>query len=174
MKIIRVRHEEHFTVIRNRTLRDSRLSFKATGLLAYLLSLPDGTTMSRQELAKVKRDGQDAVMTALRELRNAGYIEHEKVQDEYGIWRTETTVRECPKSPATGPTVAGKSSNGYGESVAGKSRSKGRSTNVRNGARAAVPVARLCGLCSEPASLSTLHGTWLCDAHFRAQRRADA
>ena len=40
--IIRViRHEQNFTVIDNACQRDLTLSFKATGLLAYLLSMPD-------------------------------------------------------------------------------------------------------------------------------------
>jgi hypothetical protein len=166
MKIIRVRHEDHFTVVRNRTIRDPRLSFKATGLLAYLLSLPDGATVSRAELVKAKTDGQDSIMTALRELKAAGYIEHEKVQDEYGMWRTETTIREVPEgqpkqplrgNPATVPL--------RGNPAAGFSRSKGRST-LRDGARAAVPSVARCHVCEETATLQTLHGSWLCDSHF--------
>jgi hypothetical protein len=73
--IIRViRHETNFTVIDNACLRDCTLSFKATGLLAYLLSMPDEWTPRRDQLAEVKTDGVASIRAALAELTAAGYL----------------------------------------------------------------------------------------------------
>lgn len=98
MRVIRVKHEAHYTMIRNKTLRDSRLSFKARGLLTYLLSLPDQTTVNREDLSKFGTEGEYAVRTALQELVKFGYIEHERVRGERGTWLTDTVVRECPSA----------------------------------------------------------------------------
>lgn len=99
--IIRVEHRDHFTVVRNQTLRDSRLSYKATGLLAYLLSLSDDSTLSREHLTDAKNDGARSVRSALKELTDCGYIEHRTVQNERGRWTTEATVYERPKRNRT-------------------------------------------------------------------------
>lgn len=104
MKVLRVRHDTHYTVIRNQTLRDSRLSFKARGLLAYLLSLPDQATVNREDLARYTTEGEYSIRTALRELVRAGYIEHERIRGERGRWITETIVRERPAAEGRKPT----------------------------------------------------------------------
>jgi hypothetical protein len=126
--IIRVAHREHFTVIRNKTLRDSRLSFKARGLLAYLLSLPDDTSLDRRRLEGAGPDGAHAIRMGLQELTNAGYLRHEKRQDELGRWRTEATLYEVPKAPRTG---GGKSATGMRLSAVGKSATKSRSNKEK-------------------------------------------
>lgn len=71
------------------TAQDERLSFMARGVLAYVLSLPDGWEFSieriaRSCMAKVKGSGREAVTSAMRELEDAGYrrVVHER--DEAG------------------------------------------------------------------------------------------
>jgi len=102
--IIRVKHEKNYTVISDHSLRDDRLSFRATGVLAYLLSLPDGTELSGVRLVAAKAEGRDAVYTALKELQDAGYLLRTKRQDETGHWYTSCTVRELPGNP---PPITG-------------------------------------------------------------------
>ena len=80
MTIVRApRQPERFTRISNETIDDARLSFKALGLLAYILSKPDHWNVSREHLATTHADGQASVRSALRELRTAGYIVVETV-----------------------------------------------------------------------------------------------
>ena len=166
--IIRVEHKEKYVSVRNKTIRDRRLSYKATGLLVYLLSLPDDATVDRAALARSKRDGQDSVMTGLRELADAGYIEYRKVQDERGRWKTEATVREAPRRPDTG---AGKTSNGDGETGAGKSRSRSSTFKDQRGAAdrtpagSSAPPKYLCAACGAESGYMRADGTWLCDEH---------
>jgi len=53
---------------------DNRLSWKAVGILWYLLSHPDGWRFYRADLISRHTDGKDAVQTGLRELRDYGYL----------------------------------------------------------------------------------------------------
>ena len=68
-------HETSYTVIQNATLCDSRLSWKARGLLAFLLSKPDGWTVIVTALVREAPDGKRAVMAGLDELEQAGYLQ---------------------------------------------------------------------------------------------------
>lgn len=98
--ILRVEHAGHFTAVRNKTLRDSRLSFKARGLLAYLLSLPDGSSVGYRALEEASPDGQFAIRSALNELVLAGYIQRRRFQGKQGTWFAENVVREQPMTEA--------------------------------------------------------------------------
>lgn len=84
--IVRNPHRELFTRIDNRSLRDPRLSWKATGVLAYLLSLPDNWEVNLEHLSKAKKkaSGRAATRDALLELEGFGYIKKDKVRDVSG------------------------------------------------------------------------------------------
>lgn len=72
--IVRVkRHENNFVMIDNRPLCDVRLSWKARGLLAYLLSRPNNWKVNSNHLSSISTDGPLAVQTGLKELQQAGY-----------------------------------------------------------------------------------------------------
>jgi hypothetical protein len=93
-----------FVQIENSTVRDPRLSFKATGLLAHLLSLPQGSKLGSVELAKSRPDGRVAIQTAYRELREHGYVTQEKVRADGGKWKTVTHVYEVPPNAENLPS----------------------------------------------------------------------
>ncbi|MDF2712231.1 MAG: hypothetical protein K0R62_7883 [Nonomuraea muscovyensis] len=65
---------DNFALIANGALRKSTLSFRARGLMAYLLSLPPGWKTSIRQLAEQGTEGRDAIATALNELIEAGYV----------------------------------------------------------------------------------------------------
>jgi hypothetical protein len=96
--IIRAERAGHFTVVRNSTLRDSRLSFAARGLLAYLLSHPDDWRVSTLDLINKSPAGRDAVHSILKELKKHGYLRRKRVQGERGKIVWETVVYEMPPS----------------------------------------------------------------------------
>ena len=73
--IVRNPNRDHWTVIDNQSLRDEALSWQATGMLAYLVSLPDDWRVNIEDLCNRKRDGRTATRSALNELAAAGYIE---------------------------------------------------------------------------------------------------
>ena len=96
------RPDRGWTEIQNDTIRDARLTFRSRGVLARLLSNSDGWRMTAHELAaESPGEGRQAILTALRELREAGYIVQTRRQGENGRWRTETVVYDTPQA-ATG------------------------------------------------------------------------
>lgn len=96
-----------FTVVDNALLNDSSLSWKATALLAYLLSKPDDWSVYRRQLAGAKKDGIASVDSGLRELINAGYMVRELVRDTKGrIVGTRCRYASTPVFAAARPIEA--------------------------------------------------------------------
>lgn len=95
--IIRIQKRSNpFVQIDKTCLDDGALSFKAKGILAFLLSKPDGWTTSAEALSNVGPDGRDATLSGLKELEESGYLEREKSKDENGRWVWDQTVYEVP------------------------------------------------------------------------------
>ncbi|OOL29420.1 replication protein [Rhodococcus rhodochrous] len=91
------RRADHFTILSNAVLNDERLSFRARGILIWLLSKPaDWRTRSEAIAEQSPREGREAIRTAMRELAELGYLVREKVQNERGQWATIQTVYEVP------------------------------------------------------------------------------
>jgi len=83
-------------VLPNEVLRDCELSYRARGVLAYLLSHPPDWSTSSDRIAAQGREGRDAIRTALRELHDAGYLQLVREQDQYGYWSTDYLVTDNP------------------------------------------------------------------------------
>lgn len=97
--ILRIQKRENpYAQIDNRALNDSRLSWRARGILAYLLSKPDNWQVVIEDLIKQSPDGRDAVRSGMRELTKAGYLELVAKQDESGRMQgKEYILYETPK-----------------------------------------------------------------------------
>lgn len=96
--IFRIHHERAYTVVSNGTIRDDSLSFKATGMLVFLLSMPDDWRPNRTHLAKVKTDGDASVRSAIAELEQAGYVVRQREQLSNGTFEWQYHVYEQPQS----------------------------------------------------------------------------
>jgi hypothetical protein len=100
-RIHRARETTHFTVLANQVLRDPRLSYRATGILARLLSEPPDSVINSAALATERpgKEGRDALLAALRELERAGYLTRPRWQDGRGRWHTDWIVSSVPVLP---------------------------------------------------------------------------
>lgn len=97
MSTIRVAKRKRFTTISRETLNDGRLSFRARGILVWLLDKPDDWTTSADAIASQGLEGRDAVRTALTELESCGYLIRNKDRDKKtGVWTTKWVVHEVP------------------------------------------------------------------------------
>lgn len=70
----RMRFERDYTQLPNRWLRDERLSFRARGLLAMLMSHEPGWKVTLKSVAGATPEGIDAMRTAVAELERYGYL----------------------------------------------------------------------------------------------------
>lgn len=83
MPLVRGHHtfDNHFTQIPNDWVRDSRLSFKARGLLVLLMSHSPGWNMSVRSIAKANGTGIDTIKSAVKELEQFGYLARSESQN---------------------------------------------------------------------------------------------
>lgn len=72
--IFRIEHTSEFTIIANKSLQDTELTWAATGLLSYLLSLPDDWTVNINDISKRKETSKYEVRKLLNELIRKGYV----------------------------------------------------------------------------------------------------
>ena len=109
MAVFRIERTRDYTVMSNHHLRNKALSLKSKGLLSMMLSLPDDWNYTTRGLAKICKEGVDAIGGALRELEGAGYIVRHQLRDRQGrISDTEYVIYEQPQLPETpGPDTAG-------------------------------------------------------------------
>jgi hypothetical protein len=98
MAVFRIERTRDYTVMSNHHLRNANLSLKAKGLLSMMLSLPEDWNYTTRGLAKICKEGVDAIGAALRELEAAGYIVRHKLRDSQGrISDTEYVIYEQPQ-----------------------------------------------------------------------------
>lgn len=71
-----------FMVVKIDFLRDKRLSAKAMGVLAFMLSCSEEWDYSINGISKCMADGRDAVRSAVKELEELGYVRRETVKSE--------------------------------------------------------------------------------------------
>ena len=102
MAVFRIERTRDYTVMSNHHLRDKALSLKSKGLLSMMLSLPEDWNYTTRGLAKICKEGVDAIGGALRELESAGYIIRHQMRDRQGrISDTEYVIYEQPQPKAS-------------------------------------------------------------------------
>lgn len=99
MSVYRVNKTRDFTVMGNTHLRDKNLSLKAVGLLSKMLSFNDGWQFSTRGLAALCKEGPDAILSALKELEENGYLVRHRGRDDKGrMVSTEFDIYETPQA----------------------------------------------------------------------------
>jgi hypothetical protein len=118
MPLIRGHHafDDQFAQIPNAWLRDARLSLKAIGLLAQIMTHSPGWNMSINSLASRNNVGKDQIRTAIAELEECGYLTRQQSREDgrfaETVWRTsdpsdlpssENPTSENPTTKNTNP-----------------------------------------------------------------------
>lgn len=111
MSIRRTKRKDKFTIIDNRVF-GSGMSFRAIGVLTFLLSKPDEWVVSVSHLVKTTKEsanklGRDSVYSILKELQDLGFVQRIQVRDNDGkIKGTEYVVYDSPQPLTSKPYTA--------------------------------------------------------------------
>ncbi|MEU3742919.1 hypothetical protein AB0E78_38425 [Streptomyces sp. NPDC032198] len=139
MTILRRHLTTGFTVVPTAALEDARLSFRARGVLAFLISKPDAWKVRAESIASAGKEGKEAIKTALRELKDLGYYRvvtermadgtlgritevydtaQEWAAEEYRELEAQRVARRLRKRLDQGGQAAGKEPSGVGQAEA--------------------------------------------------------
>jgi hypothetical protein len=93
MPLIRGHHtfDDQFVQIPNAWMRDNRLSLKARGLLAQIMTHREDWSLSINRLAQDNGEGKHAIRAAIAELEKFGYLVRDQINDKrFGeaVWVT--------------------------------------------------------------------------------------
>lgn len=96
MSVFKIEKNKNYTVMSNYHLRDKNLSYKAKGLLSFMLSLPDNWDYSLNGLCSISKEGKDGIRSILKELQENHYLEIEKVRGNRGYFEYNYLIYELP------------------------------------------------------------------------------
>lgn len=166
MAIRRSKRESNFTMISNVGLKDKRLSFKAKGLLAYMLSLPDDWVFYESEIVNHATDGKQSVRTGMKELEQHGYLVREQRRSNKGEFaNVDWIVSDEPLSadattfqPSTDLPSADKPSTDNQTLLSTKELSTNKqSTDSPAKAEPPIPYKKIIGYLNEKADRNFSH-----------------
>ena len=83
-KIFRRKISKEFVRIQNDILLNDKLSWKAKGLLCFMLSRKDDWEFHKVQVQKYSTDGRDGTISAFNELIKAGYVKQIRKRDTKG------------------------------------------------------------------------------------------
>lgn len=110
-----IHDDDPFARIRREILDDDRISFKAKGILAFLLSKTRDWRPNLEHLSRVGQDGREAVRSGLDELIKFGYAKRVRIihRSTGQLVRWEMFVTSSPERTAAIPDTVGE-----GEAIA--------------------------------------------------------
>ena len=81
--IKKIKHT-NFTTVDNGFVKNEKLSWKAKGILLYLVSLPEDWVLNQNELKNHSTDGLSSLRAGLEELKANGYLRISQMKNEAG------------------------------------------------------------------------------------------
>ena len=96
MSVFKIEKNKNYTVMSNCHLRDKNLTYKAKGLLSFMLSLPDDWDYSLNGLCAISKESKDGIRSILKELQEYHYLEIEKIRGEKGYFEYNYLIYELP------------------------------------------------------------------------------
>lgn len=103
MSIIRIVKDKDnpYVMISKEVINNPNLSFKAKGIFTYLMGKPDNWTCQVTDIIKHGKDGKASVYSALKELREHGYMIKQPIRNEKGVITSwEELIFENPSDEA--------------------------------------------------------------------------
>jgi len=106
MAVVHVKKRENpYVQIDKRVFEDPRLSWRAKGIMGYLLSKPDGWKVNVVDIWGKGKEGRNAVQDCMSELAVFGYAELVTTHNDQGVFTgKEWVVSEEPKGGFTDAT----------------------------------------------------------------------
>lgn len=112
MSIFRIvkNKDNPYVIINKSFLEDNRLSYKAKGILAYLLSKPDDWKVYIKDIINSGKDGKDSVRSGIMELEKYGYIVKSQIRTvdgkfngyDYDVYEIPIFEHPCNDNDLTG------------------------------------------------------------------------
>ena len=96
MSVFKIKKNENYTVMSNYHLRDKNLSYKAKGLLSFMLSLPDNWDYSLNGLVAVSKEQITSIRSTIDELKKQKYLKREISKDSKGKFKYNYLIYEIP------------------------------------------------------------------------------
>ena len=96
MSVFKIEKNKNYTVMSNYHLRDRDLSYKAKGLLSFMLSLPEDWDYSLAGLCSISKESRDRIRSILKELQEHHYVEIEKIRGDKGYFEYNYLIYEIP------------------------------------------------------------------------------
>lgn len=98
MSVVRVSKESNFTIIRNETIRDTRLPLDSMGLLCRLLSNHDKWEIRFEALKFHLKIGRDHLRRMLKDLQRTGYLQRKRIRKANGNFDWLCIIYEVPQT----------------------------------------------------------------------------
>lgn len=96
MSVFKIEKNKNYTIMSNFHLRDKNLSYKAKGLLSFMLSLPDDWDYSMRGLESLSKESIKAIKNIMQELEDNKYLVRVRKQDEFGKFYYDYSIYEIP------------------------------------------------------------------------------
>lgn len=98
-QIVKNKNFQNYEMIPHHLIKNA--SIEASGLWAFLASLPDGWDFSIRGLASIRPEGEDKLRKVVHELEELGYLERGRARNENGtmgagIWILNWQAKEKP------------------------------------------------------------------------------
>lgn len=96
MAVFKIEKNKNYTTMSNYHLQDKLLSYRAKGLLSFMLSLPDDWDYSMNGLASISKENIKAIRTILHELEEHLYLTRNRIQNQKGQFEYDYCIYEIP------------------------------------------------------------------------------
>ena len=96
ISVFKIEKTKGYTIMSNYHLQDRNLTYKAKGLLSFMLSLPDDWDYSLKGLCAISKESRDGIRSILKELQEHHYLEIENTRGDKGYFEYNYLIYEIP------------------------------------------------------------------------------